>query len=257
MVSCSVKHIPGSLAQRNCPVHGIARSPKKRKSPPPTSSTVRGAVERTKFPDSKCVDGKGDLRVVYHGSEIDFADFDPAFTGTGNDAYGSGFYFAENWSNAKNYGRYIKSVRLNIENPIIVEGSKHMSLNDFEFDPAVVADILMEHPDILDHSEGSMNPIGDYAEEYWERDDWSKEEMRTMVQQVSKRYFEEFPSFTSVEGFFGRDNAEAFRKAVYKHTGYDGVKVVWPKDTSGEPFAGGPVDWWIAWFPDQIEVIGK
>ena len=68
------------------------------------------------FKDSKVRDAKGNLLVVYHGTDNEFYTFRnmPAQHGR---AITDGFYFAPSRKNAAKYGKNVKEVYLNIKNP--------------------------------------------------------------------------------------------------------------------------------------------
>jgi hypothetical protein len=192
---------------------------------------------------TKVVKEDGTPLTVYHGSSASFENFENDKTGTGNDAYGSGFYFTTDENTAKSYGENVHSVKLNIQKPIIVNGQEEMSLNNVFFKNSETEEILKKHPDIYAQpsDEEHFNPLGDYSEKFWEKDTLSKAEIDSIIHEVSESSLSD-ANFTSLESFFGRDNSTDFRKAVYETTGIDGVEVKF-EDSSH----------WIAWFPEQIE----
>ena len=68
------------------------------------------------FKDSQIKDSNGNLKVMYHGSGESFTVFDKK-KAKSSGYYGSGFYFTESESHAKQYGSNYK-VYLNITNPM-------------------------------------------------------------------------------------------------------------------------------------------
>ena len=68
------------------------------------------------FKDSKIRDENGNLKVMYHGSPESFTEFDRK-KAKASGYYGSGFYFTDSDSHAKQYGNTYE-VYLNITNPV-------------------------------------------------------------------------------------------------------------------------------------------
>ena len=113
------------------------------------------------FGDSVVVDKEGNPLKVYHGTGTTITEFDPAFTGKGNDQLGSGFYFTSDPDEAKTYTTQRTSNRpnaekiggednpnvidvyLSIKNPIKIQGH---NLNDADIDltPEQAEEILLE-----------------------------------------------------------------------------------------------------------------
>lgn len=76
------------------------------------------------FGQSEAVDEQGRPLVVYHGTDVDFAAFDPARRGqTDTGWYGRGFYFSASQKEAARYGKHIMSVYLRLENPARFNGA--------------------------------------------------------------------------------------------------------------------------------------
>ena len=81
---------------------------------------------------SKVVDENGEPKVVYHGTNKKFFEFSPEKMGTGASAknknrqsfFGPGFYFAEDYNSARDYGRNVIATFLNIRNPAYSDLSK-------------------------------------------------------------------------------------------------------------------------------------
>jgi hypothetical protein len=74
------------------------------------------------FGDSKMVDENGHPRIVYHGTERKFTEFDPKKIGdrTGNEGhYGSGIYFSSERLEAGTYGENVIEAFLKVDNPFV------------------------------------------------------------------------------------------------------------------------------------------
>lgn len=208
-----------------------------------------GSFESPAFKRSKVRGSDGELLTVFHGTDSVFDSFDNSFTGHGNDAYGSGFYFSTDESTSRGYGKHMKQVQLAIENPLIANG-RTGSLQDIGVKQADVVELLKRHPDIYLNSQDAedqekFNPLGDYIAEYWDRPDWSKGEMDSMIKRVAKEYFDSEGNYNYLENFFGQEHGTAFRMAVKDTVGWDGVKV---------EFEDG-LTHWVAWFPEQVKII--
>lgn len=182
---------------------------------------------------------------VFHGSSVSFDTFDPSFTGQGNDSYGSGFYFSTSESIAQSYGE-TKAHTVTLQKPLVIDGFEHMSLNHVMLSQEQAEKILLQHPALYAQptDEELNNPLSDWSEAYWAKDEHSKDEMRTMMKAVVKKYFAEGIPFTELEGMFGRAGAHAFRTAASEVTGWDGVIVNFERPEDGSHV--------IAWFPEQI-----
>ena len=200
------------------------------------------------FRDSAIRDEDGNLAVLHHGSSTDFQDWDPEFTGTGNDSWGSGFYFTHSESLAHGYGEHVKSVVLNIQNPIRVNGLDDASLDHVFFDAEQSEAILRRHPDIYrqPNDEEEMNPLGDYSAEFWDKDEWSKEEIDSMISKVSKEHFDDV-QWSHLENVFQGGQTDQFRRGVRDATGHDGVVVDFKEDGQHT----------IAWFPEQVHEVSS
>lgn len=208
-----------------------------------------GSFGSADFSLSKVCDENGKLLTVFHGTEGSFDSFDSSFLGAGIDAYGSGFYFTTDRATARGYGKNLKEVQLLIKNPIVASG-RAGSLQELHIAPSKALAILRKHPDIyLNSSEAEaqdkFNPLGDYFSEYWDRDDWSHEQMDAMVQRLAREYFSGPGNYTYLENFFGSSFVADFRKSVTEVTGWDGVRI---------DFEDG-LTHWVAWSPEQIRTV--
>lgn len=195
---------------------------------------------------SQVRDNEGNLLTVYHGSAIDFDDFNPEFTGGGNDSYGSGFYFNTDQGIANGYGSFTKKVQLNISNPIRVDGLESMSLNDVRIPADAARKILRSIPNIYEQPDSEeMNPLGDYVPEFWDKTSHTKEELDAMIDKMAKEYFSD-ASFVEMEHMFDGGETAAFRKSLSEATGWDGVEVRFEREQLSH---------WVAWFPEQIRPV--
>lgn len=201
---------------------------------------------------SKIKDTDGNPIKVYHGSAYQFDSFDPSTLGRGNDAWGNGFYFSHSESISQGYANEtgsadanVKEYYLNIENPIQMDGKANMSMSEYEFTAKEAEQILLSHPDLYSQpdNEDNPNPLQDYAPEFWDKEEHSEEEMRSMARRVAKEYFSD-TGWVEMESFYGRENGSAFVHAVHKTTGHDGVVVDF----------GDEGKHYIAWFPEQMKL---
>ena len=65
--------------------------------------------------------------VAYHGTNATFSQFDPEFTGKGNDQNGPGFYFTLDPQEARFYGDIIMEVDLNLRKLVPLDGALQWS----------------------------------------------------------------------------------------------------------------------------------
>jgi GNAT superfamily N-acetyltransferase len=203
------------------------------------------------FKESKVVDENGNPIIVYHGTGSEITQFDPNYTGLGNDQLGSGFYFTTDKDEAHAYqtavnvpgGKKPGGVKapnivdayLSIQNPLEVKGN-NLNDTDLELTNEQVVAIMKKSPGLYDVDE---SPLGDWF------DIWTEGIQEWMVSEVAENY--EGPSLMSLENDFFRDNSTLFRETVNEILGYDGVHMLW---ASGK-------DHWVAWFPNQIKSASK
>lgn len=211
---------------------------------PATPTSVLSATQAAYFQDTQARNPDGTLLTLYHGAAVDFDSFDPERLGRGNDSWGNGFYFTNSKETAEGYGGDVKEFYLNLKNPIRIDGREHMSLDQaYEFDSNTVANILKSHPDMYAQpdSEDAMNPLGDYAPDFWDREHHTPEQFDAMINQVARDYFNP-GTWATVEGVF-RDHGAAFLNAVQRETGHDGVIVTF--DDSAH---------YVAWNSSQMKL---
>jgi hypothetical protein len=198
------------------------------------------------FSKSQVRDSDGNLLTVYHGSAVDFHDFNPEFTGGGNDSYGSGFYFNTDQGVANGYGSFTKKVQLGINNPIRVDGLESMSLNDVRIPADAARKILSSIPNIYEQPDSEeMNPLGDYVPEFWDKPSHTRKELDAMIDKMAKEYFSD-ASFVEMEHMFDGGETALFRKSLSQATGWDGVEVRFEREQLSH---------WVAWFPEQIKTV--
>lgn len=202
----------------------------------------------TAFRNSAIRDEDGNLLVCHHGASTDFDTWDPEYTGTGNDSWGSGFYFTDDLERAQSYGEHTKSVVLNVTNPIMMDGVAESGMEGFYFTSEQAETILRRHPDIYrqPNDDEEMNPLGDYSQEFFDKDEWSKEEIDGMISRVAKENFDD-TSWSNLEGMFPGGKSAEFRRGVQEATGHDGVVTDFKEE-------GRNV---IAWFPEQVHEVGS
>lgn len=92
------------------------------------------------FKNSKVRDKNGNLEVVYHGTNNEFEFFDIAKVGENFFQSERGFYFTNSKYTAKTYGKKIKEVYLNFENPYILNSPS--KLHPIQYFDAHSAEII-------------------------------------------------------------------------------------------------------------------
>ena len=200
--------------------------------------------------------------MCYHGTIHDFKEFSTEHFGEGTAQYGDGFYFGDTEEIALQYSEtngFIITADVTLQNPIHVNADKHANMRHIALDGSKMADLLKYHPDIYRQpGEEPINPLGDYAPDFWYRKKWTMDELDNMIASVAKLFFNE-PSFLHVENFFG-EHTDVFHKAVRDVMGFDGIVVDWPE--TDVPCGNRTVHkeaakFIIAWFPEQIRILQK
>lgn len=190
---------------------------------------------------------------VYHGTGNleGLTSFDPTMTGKGNDQLGSGFYFTTHPDEASGYATSVTpnvsegtpklgghsspgvvAAHLAIRKPIKI-GPKGSSLNDARINLShdQIKQIMAHAPDIM-HPERS--PLGNHV-------DVSRGVTPKIIHDIAKLYTGN--ALHAMENDLFADNPTAYRKALNKVLGYDGVI----KD-----FGNGRKHY-VAWFPEQVK----
>lgn len=219
-----------------------------------SSSSLSGLNEAQSayFAETKVRDEDGNPLKVYHGSAYEFTEFDPSRLGQGNDAWGNGFYFSHSESVSRGYANdsgseeaNVKEFYLDIKNPIYMDGVENMSMNEYMFTARQAEEIILSNPSIYSQpgDEDNPNPMEDYSPEFWDKEEWSEDELRSMARKVAREYFSD-SDWVTLESFYGRENGSAYLHAVKKATGHDGVIVDFGDD--GKHY--------VAWFPEQMKL---
>lgn len=196
--------------------------------------------------DTQCVDSEGNPLTVFHGTPVDFADWDENFTGNGEDAFGSGFYFTTSEDTAAGYGGVTKKVKLDIKNPIVINGENVGEAREkLHITPDQVVELFKNIPNI--YTTGDLNednPLGDLSEEYWNKETLTGREVDDIIGKVVKQHFANGTDMNDLERYYENSGgAKTFRKALRKVTGHDGVVAHFP--SLGQSH-------WIAWSANQI-----
>ena len=100
------------------------------------------------FKGSKVVDRQGKPLKVYHGTNIDFDEFDIKKQNSG--WLSKGFYFTEDKSGAKDFGKIIISAYLNIKNPFIIQPDKIRKDGSVEWAKNAKEQIIEKYPETKD-----------------------------------------------------------------------------------------------------------
>jgi hypothetical protein len=205
------------------------------------------------FTDSKVVDSNNQPITLYHGSSVEFQEFNPTSVGKGNDAWGNGYYFTDQEQVAKGYAvdsgsptANVKEFHLNLTNPIYVDGKENMSLVDHMFPKKTVANLLKKHPEAYiqpNDADGNISFLGDFSPTYWDKEEHTREEINRMIDEVVEENYQE-ASWVELENLFGKEHGSAFLKALHEETGNDGVIVDFGEE--GKHY--------VAWFPEQMKL---
>lgn len=207
------------------------------------------------FRESKARNADGSLVTVFHGSAHEFNSFNPDTLGRGNDSWGNGFYFTDQEGVAKGYAldsgspdANVKQFYVDIQNPIMMDGKEFMSIDasGFSFTKQQAVELLKKHPDTYlqpDEDEDRSSFLSDYSPEYWDRESHSPQQFEKMINDAADQYFED-AGWAELEGLYGRDNGQAWLKAVHEITGHDGVIVDF----------GDAGKHYVAWFPHQMKL---
>ena len=184
---------------------------------------------------------------VYHGTGNleGLTSFDPAMTGKGTDQLGSGFYFTTHPDEASGYaGNHhpnreeknsspgVVAAHLAIKKPIKI-GPNGASLNDARINLSheQVKQIIGHAPKILDPDE---SPLNNHV-------DTSRGVTPKMIHDIARLYTGN--NLHALENDMFSDDPTAYRHALHKVTGHDGVV----KD-----FGDGRKHY-VAWFPEQVK----
>ena len=220
------------------------------------NDTVELSEEQEKFFSQSAVrDENGAIRKVFHGTGAEFDEFDSKRLGQGNDTWGNGFYFSTNESVSRGYanevGGKVMEFYIDVKNPLIVDGHEHSHIDSkYRFSREQLAKILSKLPNLdaqpADADDDIYKPMGDYVdEEFWSRDEHTPAQMKAMFKKFVKEQTELNPSWSTVEGLFGKEHGQDFLHAVAEATGHDGVIV---------NFGEGQGSHVVAWFPEQIKL---
>ena len=114
------------------------------------------------FKDSKVRDEKGKLKIVYHGSENEFTEFDIDRAGARGSYYTTGFYFSTNKESAKVYATdkgKIYETYLNIKNPYIPTQDVINKDGTVTFAPSFYEDFEQKFKDKLPSDWNELNNV--------------------------------------------------------------------------------------------------
>ena len=206
------------------------------------------------FSHSAIRDEEGAVRKVFHGTSAEFDEFDSKRLGQGNDTWGNGFYFSTNESVSRGYaeesGGKVMEFYLDVRNPLVIDGREHQLIDSsYRFSREQLASILAKLPNIdaqpSDADDDIYNPMSDYIDEFWERQEHSPDQMKSMFKRFVQEQAELEPSWSTVEGIFGKEHGQEFLRAAADATGHDGVLVDFGEENGSHA---------IAWFPEQIKL---
>lgn len=192
--------------------------------------------QRQFFSDSKVVDSKGNLQVVYHGTNNEFYTFNKELVGKGIDQFGAGYYFTTDKGGAENYGSRVLDVYLNIKKPFTITMTDSGGGLDQFYSRSLTKTqaykILKMHPELYSTDN---SPLGDWSERFW-----TEGATESVIREVAAQ-MAQIGSFAdnSMFGYYPNE----FHAAIKEVLGYDGVKV---DLRNGESF-------YVAWEQNQIK----
>lgn len=192
--------------------------------------------QRQFFSDSKVVDSKGNLQVVYHGTNNEFYTFNKELVGKGIDQFGAGYYFTTDKGGAENYGSRVLDVYLNIKKPFTITMTDSGGGLDQFYSRSLTKTqaykILKMHPELYSTDN---SPLGDWSERFW-----TEGATESVIREVAAQ-MTQIGSFAdnSMFGYYPNE----FHAAIKEVLGYDGVKV---DLRNGERF-------YVAWEQNQIK----
>lgn len=192
--------------------------------------------QRQFFSDSKVVDSKGNLQVVYHGTNNEFYTFNKELVGKGIDQFGAGYYFTTDKGGAENYGSRVLDVYLNIKKPFTItmtdSGGGLDQFYSCSLTKTQAYKILKMHPELYSTDN---SPLGDWSERFW-----TEGATESVIREVAAQ-MTQIGSFAdnSMFGYYPNE----FHAAIKEVLGYDGVKV---DLRNGESF-------YVAWEQNQIK----
>lgn len=79
------------------------------------------------------LEGKPKLVTGFHGSNANFENFDYNYLGIGNDQYGPGFYFFNNYENASKYGKFVYECNLNLDKQLSKQDGSKPKMSHLKF----------------------------------------------------------------------------------------------------------------------------
>lgn len=192
--------------------------------------------QRQFFSDSKVVDSKGNLQVVYHGTNNEFYTFNKELVGKGIDQFGAGYYFTTDKGGAEIYGSRVLDVYLNIKKPFTITMTDSGGGLDQFYSRSLTKTqaykILKMHPELYSTDN---SPLGDWSERFW-----TEGATESVIREVAAQ-MTQIGSFAD-DSMFGYYPNE-FHAAIKEVLGYDGVKV---DLRNGESF-------YVAWEQNQIK----
>lgn len=205
---------------------------------PETDSRGKKLTEQQRqfFSDSKVVDSKGNLQVVYHGTNNEFYTFNKELVGKGIDQFGAGYYFTTDKGGAENYGSRVLDVYLNIKKPFTITMTDSGGGLDQFYSRSLTKTqaykILKMHPELYSTDN---SPLGDWSERFW-----TEGATESVIREVAAQ-MTQIGSFAdnSMFGYYPNE----FHAAIKEVLGYDGVKV---DLRNGESF-------YVAWEQNQIK----
>lgn len=98
------------------------------------------------FKGSKVVDSNGKPKIMYHGTNAEFNEFDDKKKRSG--WLSEGFYFTHDKSEAHDYGKIVMSVHLSLKNPFVIKADKVKEDGSVEWAKSTKEQIAEAYPEI-------------------------------------------------------------------------------------------------------------
>lgn len=190
-------------------------------------------------------------KIYYHGTPANFDMFDMNFAGKNSNQYGFGFYFTSDIEIAKGYALdkedigYIKTAKINLENPLIIDGVKEANLAFYPISGGNANKILQYHPAlyISQNDEDEMNPLCDYFEDFClDTRKLTKKDFQLYISKLAYEYYA--PTNMKILDIFFTDYPNEFHKAIKEILGIDGLIIKFKTHEMA-----------VAWFSEQIEIL--
>jgi hypothetical protein len=197
------------------------------------------------FEGSKVVDENGNLKVVYHGSPVDFNTFSLKYLGTNGTNEGYGFYFTDKRQIAEGYSHGTEAQRHQGANgklfEVYLDIKKPLSDTEVTMTRSEFRKFLTELNKQVDEDGEPLDVLSNYGDVAWEG-------LNNVINSVMEIEYDGSDSDVNMIHSIinGVGNMETVFKVLRKTTGYDGIIV-------NEAEWGGDQTIYVAFHPEQIK----